>query len=65
MGEAGTVWPVRRAADNGQRDAGMQWRNKSAAEIAKLLLGRVMSDSGLRTACIGRPSPGWTKSKQS
>jgi hypothetical protein len=41
--EAGTVWTVlEEAPDNGgQRDAGMQWRNKLDAEIAKLLLGRV------------------------
>jgi hypothetical protein len=41
-GWAGIAWTVlEEAADNSQRDAGGHWRKKLAAEIVKLLSGRI------------------------
>jgi hypothetical protein len=59
LGRAGIAWAIRRAADSGQRDAGRQWRNKLAGDVAKPLF-RQTSDSGLRTARYATPIFGWT-----
>ena len=60
----GFAWPVRRAADSGQRDAGRQWRNKLAGDpVANCYMSELMS-GGLRTARYVTSVSGRTKSKR-